>query len=64
MPFGMGLQRGVEPRLKAPQTLVLAVTLQQPRKHKQFGDQLKGFRGAASKKPLTHATYLPESVIL
>ena len=46
MPFGMGLQRGVEPRLKAPQALVLAVTPQQPRKNKQFGDQLKGFRGA------------------
>ncbi len=43
---GMGLQRGVEPRLKAPQALVLAVTPQQPRKDNQFGYQLKGFRGA------------------
>jgi hypothetical protein len=51
MPFGMGLQRGVEPRLKAPQALVLAVTPQQPRNHKQFSDQLKGFRGAAPSNP-------------
>ncbi len=45
---GMGLQRGVEPRLKAPQALVLAVTPQQPRKDNQFGYQLKGFRGQDS----------------
>ena len=44
MPFGVGLQRGIEPRLKAPQALVLAVTPQQPRKHKQICKQLKGFR--------------------
>jgi hypothetical protein len=52
----MGLQRGVEPRLKAPQALVLAVTPQQPRKDNQFGYQLKGFRGAESEALLEALT--------
>ena len=60
---GMGLQRGIEPRLKAPQALVLAVTPQQPRILKQLGNELKGFRGHDT-KPLAQATYLPDSVIL